>query len=83
MSIDTPYFIESVDAWYLKNPLYDVIIENIPDARDPKDPDMKWSQSTGNAVLTRQQARHVGKKTEPICVPDIIDSSVSPADIQV
>lgn len=30
--------------------------------------------------LTRQ-ARNVGRKTKPICVPDIIDSSVSPADI--
>lgn len=32
-------------------------------------------------MLTRQQDRHVGKKTKPICVPDIIDSSVSPGDI--
>nr|XP_034325279.1 uncharacterized protein LOC105323550 isoform X4 [Crassostrea gigas] len=81
VSIDTPYFIGEVEAWCLKNPLYDVIIGNIPDARDPKDPDMRWSPSTANAVLTRQQARHVGKKTKPICVPDIIDSSARPADI--
>lgn len=32
-------------------------------------------------MLTRQQARHVGKKTKPICVSDIIDSSMSLAEI--
>eukprot|EP00105_Crassostrea_gigas_P036821 XP_019920969.1 PREDICTED: uncharacterized protein LOC105323876 isoform X1 [Crassostrea gigas] len=72
-------FYEFMSA--LNNLLYDVIIGNIPDARHPKDPDMRWSPSTANAVLTRQQARHVGKKTKPICVDSIIDSSVSPADI--
>lgn len=59
--------------------MYDV--GNVPGARDPKDPDMRWCPSAAKEVLTRQQARHVGKKTKSICVPDIIDSSVSPADI--
>lgn len=36
INIDTPYFIGEVGAWCLKNPLYEVIIGNIPDARDPK-----------------------------------------------
>eukprot|EP00105_Crassostrea_gigas_P033722 XP_011457196.1 PREDICTED: uncharacterized protein LOC105349201 [Crassostrea gigas] len=53
VSIDTPYFIGEVEAWCSKNPLYDVIIGNIPNARDSKDPDMRWSPSTANAVLTR------------------------------
>ena len=39
---------------------------------------MNWSPKTVNAVFTRQQARREGKKTKPISVPDIIDSSVSP-----
>lgn len=42
---------------------------------------MRWSPITANAVITRLHARHVGKRTKPICVPNIIDSSVSPADI--
>lgn len=56
---------------------YDVIIGNIPDARDPKDPDTNWSRSTANVVLTRPQACNAGKKTRPICVPDIIDLNVA------
>lgn len=55
--------------------MYDVIIGNIPDARDPKDPDMNWSRSTANVVLTRPQACNAGKKTKSICVPDNIDTA--------
>lgn len=47
-SIAQPYFIGEVEAWCLKDPLYDVIIGNIPDARDSEDPDVNWSPSTAN-----------------------------------
>ena len=33
-------------------------------------------------MVTRQQARREGKKTKPIYVPDIIDSSVSPDELR-
>ena len=45
VSIDTPYFIGEVEAWCLKNPLYDLIIGNIPKAREPRDPDMNWESN--------------------------------------
>lgn len=50
-----------------KELLYDVIIENISEVYDPKDPNMKLSPSTTYAV-------------KPICAPDIIDYSVTPDD---
>lgn len=46
--------------------MHNVIIGNIPDAKDTKDPDMNWSQSTAkfafNAVLTNVHVCKVGKK---------------------
>lgn len=57
MSIDTSYFIGDVEA-RMRN----VIIGNIPDAKDTKYPDMNWSQSTANAVLTSVHVCKVGKK---------------------
>ena len=33
--LDTPYFTGVIDAVYMKNPLYDVIVGNIPGATDP------------------------------------------------
>ena len=82
VSIDTPYFIGEVETLCLKNLLYDVIIGNIPKAREPRDPDINWSPNIANAVVTRQQAHREGKKTKPIYVPDIIDSSVSPDELR-
>lgn len=57
MSIDTSYFLRDVEAR-----MHNVIIGNIPDAKDTKDPDMNWSQSTANAVLTSVHVCKVGKK---------------------
>lgn len=57
MSIDTSYFIRDVEAR-----MHNVIIGNIPDAKDTKDPDMNWSQSTAIAVLTNVHVCNVGKK---------------------
>lgn len=61
VSIDTSYFIRDVEAR-----MHNVIIGNIPNAKDKKDPDMNWSQSTAkfafNAVLTNVHVCKVGKK---------------------
>lgn len=57
VSIDTSYFIGDVEAR-----MHNVIIGNIPDAKDTKDPDMNWIQSTANAVLTNVHVCNVGKK---------------------
>lgn len=83
VSIDTPYFVGEVDAWCLKNPLFELIIGNIPKARDPSDPDRNWKLSQVYAVMTRQQAKREGKKDKPLHVPDIIgpELAFSPDDV--
>ena len=65
--IDTPYFIAEIDAWCLKNHLYDLIIGNIPKARERRDPDMNWTPNIAN---------------KPICVQYIINSSVRPDELR-
>ena len=82
VKIDTPYFTGNVEAWCLENPLYSLIIGNIPKARDPKDPDKNWNPNQTNAVVTRQQASNRGKNSKPLCVPKIFNSDISPGDIE-
>ncbi|XP_062613758.1 uncharacterized protein LOC134275492 [Saccostrea cucullata] len=82
VKIDTPYFVGEIDAWCLENPLYSLIIGNIPNARDPKDPDRNWTPYQAHAVVTRQQAQKEGKKTKSLHVPDIIDAEICPDDIK-
>ena len=38
IKVDTPYFVWEVDALCLREPLFDLIIENIQGARNPNDP---------------------------------------------
>lgn len=80
VKVDTPYFTGNVEAWCLENPLYSLI--NIPNARDPKDPDRSWKSNQAIAVVTRQQSRNESKKPKPMCVPEIIKSDISPDDIE-
>lgn len=82
VKVDTPYFTGNVEAWCLENQLNSLIIGNIPNARDPKDPDRSWKPNQANAVVTRQQSRNESKKPKPMCVPEIIKSDISPDDIE-
>ena len=42
-SIDTRYFIGKTEAWCKENPIYDLNIGNINDAREPNSLDPEWS----------------------------------------
>ena len=55
INIDTPYYTGVVEALCLLDPLFDLIIGNVPGARRPDDPNPKWSTSA--AVATRAQER--------------------------
>ena len=59
VEINTPYFSGTVEALCLRDPLYQLIIGNIPGARAPDDPDETWCVEA--AAFTRSQAR---KSTE-------------------
>ena len=40
--VDTPYFIGRLNALSVKKPVYDIVVGNIPGARDASDPDINW-----------------------------------------
>ena len=53
--VDTPYLKGHVEARCLSDPIYDLIIGNVRDARDAKNPDPSWQEAC--AVTTRNQAK--------------------------
>ena len=59
VEINTPYFSGTVEALCLRDPLYPLIVGNIPGARALDDPDETWCMEV--AAFTRAQAR---KSTE-------------------
>ena len=59
VEINTPYYSGTVEVLCLSDPLYQLIIENIPGARASNDPDKTWCVEA--AAVTRSEAR---KSTE-------------------
>ena len=55
IEISTPCYNGTVEALCLRDPLYQLIIGNIPGARAPDDPDETWCVKA--AAVTRSQAR--------------------------
>ena len=76
--VDTPFYSGKVDAWCLPNPMYDVIIGNIPGARGPYDPDPEWRLIS--AVETRSKAKQ-SKKPVPLKVPEAIAGDTTPEEL--
>ena len=52
--VDTPIYTETVEAMCMKDPLFDLIIGNVPGARKPNDPNPEWGIVA--AIVTRAQA---------------------------
>ena len=67
--VDTPYYRGQVKAVAMERPVYDIVIGNIPGARNPDKPDIEWKpeevERTG-AVTTRSQRQ--GKPLPPLKV---------------
>lgn len=59
IEIDTPYLTGTVHAQCLTDPLYDLIIGNVPGAREPDDPDQSWELG---CATTRSQASRAREK---------------------
>ena len=73
ISVDTPYFKGEVEAQCLSDPIYDLIIGNVPGAREAENPDPSWQEAS--AVITRSQAKKSGQHT-PLKVPSASESPV-------
>ena len=78
--VDTPYLKGEYVAWCMANPVYDLIIGNVENAREPGNPDLCW-QEVG-AVETRQQVKDRSKPYSQLKVKDIFIEEVSPDDIR-
>ena len=55
IKVDTLFYTGAVEAMCLKDPLFDLIIGNDPEARKPNDPNSEWGIVA--AALTRAQAQ--------------------------
>ncbi|CAG2201844.1 Retrovirus-related Pol polyprotein from transposon 17.6,Retrovirus-related Pol polyprotein from transposon opus,Retrovirus-related Pol polyprotein from transposon 297,Retrovirus-related Pol polyprotein from transposon gypsy [Mytilus edulis] len=64
------------EGWCMANPVYDLIIGNVEDAREPGKPDPLWQQT--GAVETREQVRNKSKPFVQLKVKDIITDEVNP-----
>ena len=76
IAIDTPYLQGEFEGWCMANPVYDLIIGNVEDAREPGKPDPLWQQT--GAVETREQVRNKSKPFVQLKVKDIITDEVNP-----
>ena len=64
--IDSPYLKGRYEAQCMGNPVYDLIVGNVPGAKSPDEMDQKWQ---ANAVETRQQKINKGKPYFALKVP--------------
>ena len=55
VTVNTPYLVGDVDALCVNESLYDLVIGNVPGAREPFRPDNEWEMV--GAVQTRVQKK--------------------------
>ena len=79
VEVDTPFYVGTVEALCLQDPLFDLIIGNVPGARRSDDPNPDWVVVT--AVATRAQARS-GKNPKPLKMKEVTDKmSINKKDL--
>ena len=79
VEVDTPFYVGTVEALCLQDPLFDLIIGNVPGARRSNDPNPEWGVVT--AMVTRAQARS-GKDLKPFKMKEVTDKmSINKKDL--
>ena len=79
VEVDTPFYVGTVEALCLQDPLFDLIIGNVPGARRSDDPNPEWEVVT--AVAARAQARS-GKNPKPLKMKEVTDKiSINKKDL--
>ena len=68
IEVDTSFYTGTVEAMCMKDPLFDLIIGNVPGARKPNDPNPEWGVVA--AAVTRAQAREYGN-SKPLKVKEV------------
>ena len=79
VEVDTPFCVGTVEALCLQDPLFDLIIENVLEAKRSDDPNPEWEVVT--AVDARAQARS-GKDPKPLKMKEVTDKiSINKKDL--
>ena len=75
VTVDTPYLVGDVDALCVNESLYDLVIGNVPGAREPFRPNSEWEMA--GAMQTRAQSKKP-KQIQPLKVKesDVMEISV-------
>jgi len=81
VTIDSPYYCGSTNVWCMDNPLYDVIIGNIPGALSPDKPNLDFKRPSVATVETREQKRKALDKVK-LVVPSALKDTVSQDEIR-
>ena len=68
IEVDTLFYTGTVKAKCMKDPLFDLIIGNVPGARKPNDPNQEWGLVA--AAVTRAQAWDRGNP-KPLKVKEV------------
>ena len=80
--IDTPYVTGVFEVWCMENPVFDLIVGEVSNARKPHEPDPEWKPKPVLAVETRQQVKDKKKPYKPLKVPDIVKDDIKPDDLK-
>ena len=72
--VDSPFYVGEIEAMCMPNSLCDVVIGNIPRAREPNDPDMKWIPKVKEPV--RDGSKSMDDASEVIEVKVEVDPRV-------
>ena len=76
IEVDTPYYTGSLEVLVVDNPLYDLILGNLPGVRDASDPQPDWkpiAKEQALAVQTRLQQKKAEKPIQQLIVPGQVD----------
>jgi len=97
IQVDTPYFVGSVKALCLENPLYELVLGNVPGVRDPHNPDPHWGPHSVKSMLdtksqncdqsvaaveTRAQQIKRQKPFKPLKIPESTGLSATRSEIE-
>ncbi|XP_064472919.1 uncharacterized protein LOC135387751 [Ornithodoros turicata] len=66
ISVKTPFFSGILTAKCMENPLYDVILGNVPGAREPSDPDPNWESCEATDAERQQTQLAMDEETEEL-----------------
>ena len=79
VTLNTPFFKGTIKAVCMRNPLYDVIIGNVPGACDVASSSVASVENNhgANAVVTRQQKQRAKKQDKPLKVTDAVYGNVT------